>query len=65
LLASFIKSREEKIQAALAAGDLAEARRLVNGGSNGIDRFTDAYTIGNSLIPASVSADVRSGSASA
>ena len=56
LLASFLKSREQGITAALAAGDLATARRLVNGGSNGIDRFTDAYNIGKSLVPDSISA---------
>jgi putative chitinase len=56
LLASFLKSRETGIQSALATGDLATARRLVNGGSNGLDRFTDAYNIGVPLIPDSVSA---------
>jgi peptidoglycan L-alanyl-D-glutamate endopeptidase CwlK len=56
LLASFLKSRETGIQSALAAGDLATARRLVNGGSNGLDRFTDAYNMGATLIPDSVSA---------
>ncbi|MGD0666462.1 MAG: peptidoglycan-binding protein [Bryobacteraceae bacterium] len=56
LLASFLKSREQSITAALAKGDLATARRLVNGGSNGIDRFTDAYNIGKSLLPDSISA---------
>jgi peptidoglycan L-alanyl-D-glutamate endopeptidase CwlK len=56
LLASFLKSREQGITAALATGDLTTARRLVNGGSNGLDRFTDAYNIGKSLIPDSVSA---------
>jgi peptidoglycan L-alanyl-D-glutamate endopeptidase CwlK len=56
LLASFLKSREQAINTALASGDLATARRLVNGGSNGLDRFTDAYNIGKSLIPDSISA---------
>jgi len=56
LLASFLKSREQSIATALEKGDLATARRLVNGGSNGIDRFTDAYQIGSSLIPDTVSA---------
>ena len=56
LLASFLKSREQGITAALATGDLTTARRLVNGGSNGLDRFTDAYNTGKSLIPDSVSA---------
>ena len=56
LLASFLKSHEQSIAKALAAGDLGTARSLVNGGSNGLDRFTDAYNIGKSLIPDSVSA---------
>ena len=56
LLASFIKSREVRLENALAAGDLALARQLVNGGSNGLDRFTDAFNRGSSIIPDSVSA---------
>ncbi len=55
LLASFLKSREDKIKGALARGDLPAARRLVNGGSHGIDRFTDAYRVGATVIPDSVS----------
>lgn len=51
LLASFLKSREDHIRAALAQGDLAAARRLVNGGSNGLDRFTEAFHTGQSVIP--------------
>jgi peptidoglycan L-alanyl-D-glutamate endopeptidase CwlK len=35
---------------ALAANDLATARRLVNGGSHGLDRFTSAFTIGSGLL---------------
>ena len=46
LLASFLKLHEEKIRAALTAGDLREARRLVNGGSDGIDEFEAAYNSG-------------------
>lgn len=51
LLASFLKTREKAILAALAKGDLAAARRLVNGGSAGVARFTDAYQRGQLLIP--------------
>jgi len=51
LLASFLKSREEHIRAALAQGDLATARKLVNGGSNGLDRFTEAFNMGQAVIP--------------
>lgn len=51
LLASFLKSRELAIKAALLENDLRAARRLVNGGSNGLARFTDAYQRGEALIP--------------
>jgi peptidoglycan L-alanyl-D-glutamate endopeptidase CwlK len=50
LLAAFLKSRETRIRAALSAGDLAAARRLVNGGAYGLDDFTAAYKIGNGLL---------------
>jgi peptidoglycan L-alanyl-D-glutamate endopeptidase CwlK len=50
LLASFLKSHETRIQEALREGDLKMARRLVNGGSNGLDRFTAAYTVGAGLL---------------
>ncbi|HUP05297.1 MAG TPA: glycoside hydrolase family 19 protein [Bryobacteraceae bacterium] len=52
LLASFLKSRQTRILAALQAGDLKAARRLVNGGSAGLDRFTDAYKTGEALLAA-------------
>jgi putative chitinase len=52
LLARFLGDREDRIREALAAKDLASARRLVNGGSNGLDRFTDAFNRGMQLIPA-------------
>jgi putative chitinase len=51
LLARFLADRQPAIRQALAANNLALARRLVNGGSNGLDRFTSAYQIGSSLIP--------------
>lgn len=51
LLARFLRDRENAIRAALAESDLRAARRLVNGGSNGLDRFQDAFQIGNRLIP--------------
>src|SRR5262249_34836607 len=51
LLASFLKSRELVIKQALLENDLRAARRLVNGGSNGLARFADAYQRGEALIP--------------
>jgi peptidoglycan L-alanyl-D-glutamate endopeptidase CwlK len=32
-------------------GNLAAARRLVNGGSHGLSDFTDAYRTGDALLP--------------
>lgn len=55
LLASFLRSKETAIRSALAANDLKAARRLVNGGSIGLDRFADAYRIGLDVIPDSAS----------
>jgi putative chitinase len=49
-LASFIKSKEQKIRNALKAGDLKKARKLVNGGSHGLEEFTKAYKTGEALI---------------
>ena len=46
LLAAFLGDREIRIKEALLDWDFAGARRLVNGGSHGLDRFTDAYKIG-------------------
>jgi putative chitinase len=51
LLASFIKSKERQIKEALLDNNLKLARRLVNGGSNGLDRFSDAFVIGDHLVP--------------
>jgi putative chitinase len=50
LLADFLKSKEAKIRTALTSGDLGTARKLVNGGSHGLDAFTEAYQIGDKLI---------------
>jgi peptidoglycan L-alanyl-D-glutamate endopeptidase CwlK len=51
LLASFLKSHEQTIRTALNNDNLAQARRLVNGGSHGLQQFTDAYRIGERVIP--------------
>jgi len=50
LLASFIKSKEQAIRNALKAGNLKKARKLVNGGSHGLDEFTKAFNTGKSLL---------------
>lgn len=50
LLTSFLKSKEAKIRNALRQNDLRTARKLVNGGSHGLDAFTQAFNIGKSVI---------------
>ena len=52
LLAAFVKATEIELKLALANDDLATARRLVNGGSHGLDQFTDAYRTGEKLLSA-------------
>jgi peptidoglycan L-alanyl-D-glutamate endopeptidase CwlK len=52
LLACFLADRAPAIRRALAAADLAHARRLVNGGANGLDRFTSAIHLANPLFQA-------------
>ena len=50
VLACFIKHHEERLRDALARDDLAAARKQVNGGSHGLERFTEAFRIGEKLI---------------
>ena len=50
ILAAFLADRQRPIKEALLEGDLARARRLVNGGRHGLDRFTAAYRIGDALL---------------
>lgn len=50
LLASFLKAKERPIKEALLVGDLRGARRLVNGGSHGLERFEDCWRRGEALL---------------
>ncbi|MFO1048004.1 MAG: peptidoglycan-binding protein [Geminicoccaceae bacterium] len=50
LLAAFLADRQRPIKEALLEGDLARARRLVNGGRHGLDRFVAAYRIGHATL---------------
>jgi putative chitinase len=52
LLALFLKDKEQRIRDALDGNDLAAARKLVNGGSHGLNDFSDAYHIGERVLPA-------------
>ena len=50
LLATFLKDKERQIKEALIDHDLRRARKLVNGGSHGLDRFEDAFDRGDKLL---------------
>ncbi|MDB5818973.1 MAG: peptidase [Rhizobacter sp.] len=52
LLAEFLHSHLDKLQAALAKGDLAAARKVVNGGLHGLDRFSDVFARAEAIWPA-------------
>jgi peptidoglycan L-alanyl-D-glutamate endopeptidase CwlK len=51
LLTAFLVAKNDQIHQAVARKDLASARRLVNGGTNGLDRFTDAFHRAESIFP--------------
>jgi hypothetical protein len=46
ILGQFLKNCEGRARNALAAGDLVTARKCVNGGTHGMDRFRDAFERG-------------------
>lgn len=50
ILAAYLKDRESQIRAALDDGDLAQARRLVNGGQHGLSRFRQAWVAGRRSV---------------
>jgi putative chitinase len=50
ILAAYLKENEPSIRSALATGDLPAARRIVNGGLNGLDSFRAAFLAGAPFI---------------
>ena len=56
ILAAFLKAREGRIRAALAQNRLADVRRLVNGGSNGLAQFTETFNNGMKLLADGIAA---------
>ena len=50
ILAAFLADRQRPIKEALLEGDLARARRLVNGGRHGLERFAAAYRTGDAML---------------
>ena len=53
ILSAFLGRVEFEVKSALAEDDLATARRLVNGGSHGLDEFDRTYRAGERELPAS------------
>ena len=51
ILAQFLKNAEAATRRALANNDLLKARKLVNGGSHGFDRFKDTFDRGMAVLP--------------
>jgi predicted chitinase len=53
LLALYLAQRVQRFTQAASANpvDFAAMRRQVNGGTNGLDLFTEAYKIGDRLLP--------------
>ncbi len=49
ILAAFLKNVERRIREALLTNDLKSARRAVNGGTHGLDRFEAAFKVGRKL----------------
>lgn len=45
LLAAFLSDKRDKLTTALAQNKLKAVRRVVNGGSHGLDRFTETFTM--------------------
>ena len=51
LLALFLADKAVAMREAVASGDLAKARKLVNGGSHGLDRFKDVFRLAGGIWP--------------
>lgn len=52
LLVRFLADKAVPMRAALAAQDLRKARRLVNGGSHGLDRYSSVFSLAAAVWPA-------------
>ena len=50
ILATYMKDHETAIRVASAEHDLADLRRVVNGGTNGLEMFSRAYRRGEPLL---------------
>ena len=51
LLAHFLADRADSLRSALVAGQFARARKIVNGGAHGLERFRDVFRRANVVWP--------------
>ncbi len=51
LLATFLADRADALRSAIAAGRYAQARKLVNGASHGLERFRDVFRLAETVWP--------------
>jgi hypothetical protein len=66
LLARFLADRADAMRQALAQGSFAAARKLVNGGTHGLERFKEVFTLADAVWPlAMAGAKSRAGKSSA
>jgi predicted chitinase len=49
-LARFLKNKEKDVRTALAGNNLAKARKLVNGGSHGLQEFIESFKAGRAYL---------------
>ena len=63
LLARFLADRADALRAAIHSGKFAQARRLVNGGVHGLDRFRDVFRLAEQVWPPATAAAPRRGRA--
>ncbi|MDB5868985.1 MAG: peptidase, partial [Polaromonas sp.] len=63
LLARFLADRADAMRKALATGSYAAARKLVNGGSHGLERFREVFTLADAIWPAMPLAGAKAGKA--
>ena len=50
LLAVYLRNKHARIKYAIFGGDLKQARKLVNGGSHGFERFKDTFEKGLRIL---------------
>ncbi|OUM02637.1 C1 family peptidase [Variovorax sp. JS1663] len=65
LLALYLADKAAKFRQAIRGGDLAQARKLVNGGAHGLDRFKDVFDRAATVWPPARAGAARRGAAAA